>query len=266
MEQPARPGESPYSSKIIKAGALLPDTKTLLSHWDTAMTAGENLGRIRRENAFGKASRSRVEDILAVFRQRYLADEEVVRALVVLVQRRLPAASLDCILYYHAAQSDRLLHDLVTEWLVPSQGRGVADIGVDEVQRLLSKWVAEGRTSGQWSEETTRRVAQGLLSTLRDFGVLQGAVNKRIAPAYLPVASFAYVMFHLKRHQPSGARLVEHPDWRLFFLSREAVERFLFEAHQRGLLEFHAAGSVTRLNFPAKTPEEYAHVLADRAH
>ena len=161
MEPPARPGESPYSSKIIKAGALLPDTKTLLSHWDTAATVEENLGRIRRENVFGKASRSRVEDILAIFRQRYLADEEVVKALVVLVQERLPAASLDRILYFHAAQSDRLLHDVVTEWLVPLQGRGIADIDVDEVQRLLSKWVAEGKTSGEWSEDTTRQGRPG---------------------------------------------------------------------------------------------------------
>ncbi len=33
-------------------------------------------------------------------------------------------------------------------------------------------------------------------------------------------------LFYLKQHQPSGARLVEHPDWRLFFLPREGVERF----------------------------------------
>lgn len=266
MDPPARPGKGRYSSRIIKAGALLPDTKTLFSYWDATATVSENLDRIRRENVFGKASRSRVEDILAVFRQRYLADEEVLRALVVLVQERLPAASLDRILYFHAAQSDRLLHDVVTEWLVPLQGRGISDIDVDEVQKLLSKWAAEGRTGGEWSEITTGRVAQGLLATLRDFGVLQGAVRKRIAPPYLPTTAFAYVMFYLKRHQPSGARLVEHLDWRLFFLSREAVERFLFEAHQRGLLEYHAAGSVTRLSFPATDLEEYAHVLADRAH
>jgi hypothetical protein len=36
----------------------------------------ENLDRIRRENVFAKASRSRVEDILAVFRQRYLRGED----------------------------------------------------------------------------------------------------------------------------------------------------------------------------------------------
>jgi hypothetical protein len=86
-----REDSAPYSSKIIKAGALLADTKTLLAHWDLGASAHDNLRRLRRENVFGKASRSRVEDILAVFRQRYLAEEPVTRALVVLVRGRLPA-------------------------------------------------------------------------------------------------------------------------------------------------------------------------------
>src|SRR4051812_20488895 len=59
----------PYTSKIIKASALLDDTKTLLSHWEVDATVPENLHRIQRENVFAKASRSRVKDILAVFRQ-----------------------------------------------------------------------------------------------------------------------------------------------------------------------------------------------------
>jgi hypothetical protein len=255
-----------YSSKIIKAGALLADTKTLLAHWDLETSARQNLDRIRRENLFGKASRSRVEDILAIFRQRYLTDDEVIKALVALVQDRLPAVALDRILFFHAAQADPLLHDVVTEWLAPRQSEGAVDIDVADVQRLLVGWGARGMTSGAWSDETTSRVAQGLLSTLRDFGVLQGAVHKRIAPAYIPVAAFAYVLFYLKQRQPSGAKLLEHPVWRLFFLPREGVERFLFEAHQQGLLEYHAAASVTRLSFPVMTLEEYAHVLAQRAH
>jgi hypothetical protein len=264
--QPTRTGARRYSSKIIKAGALLSDTKTLLAHWDTMCPVPENLARIRLQNVFGKASRSRVEDILAIFRQRYLTEDEVIKALVALVQERLPAIALDRILFFHAARADPLLHDVVTGWLAPRQSDGAVDINVADVQRLLVGWGAQGMTKGAWSEETTSRVAQGLLSTLRDFGVLQGIVHKRIAPAYVPVAAFAYVLFYLKQHQPSGARLVEHPDWQLFFLPRDGVERFLFEAHQRGLLEYHAAGSVTRLSFPVTTLEEYAHVLAQRAH
>ena len=83
-----RPACTPYTSKIIKAGALLVDTKTLLSHWDVGVSVQENLHRLRRENVFGKPSRSRVENVLAIFRQRYLTETPVTKALVVLVQHR----------------------------------------------------------------------------------------------------------------------------------------------------------------------------------
>ncbi len=255
-----------YTTKIIKAGALLSDTRTLLSQWDSSQPVRDNLRRFREENVFGKASRSRVEDILKIFRQRYLKEEEVTKALVVLVQKRFPTASLDRILYFHAAKADPLLYDAVTDILLPRKGQGITDVDAVDLQHELSKWVAAGRTTSQWSEPTTRRVAQGLLSALRDFGVLQGAVNKQIAPAYLPTESFAYITYYLKQHQPSGAKLLDLPDWKLFFLPHEGVERFLFEAHQKGLLEYHAAGTVTRLTFPAQTLEEYANVLAERTH
>jgi hypothetical protein len=255
-----------YSSKIIKAGALLADTKTLLAHWNSAISVPANLDRLRRENIFAKASRSRVEDVLAIFRQRFLGEESVTKALVVLARERLSAGTLDCILYFHAAQADRLLHDAVTEILLPLQARGITQIDMLEIQRPLKKWVEAGKTRGKWSDPTIIRIAQGLLSALRDFGVLQGAVKKRIAPAHLPIAAFAYLAFYFKQHQPSGAKLIELPDWKLFFLPREGVERFLFEAHQHKLLEYHAAGSVTRLTFPASTLEEYVHVIGQRTN
>jgi len=258
--------EMKYSTKIIKAGALLADTKTLLADWDVAASTKENMERIRRENTFGKVSRSRVDDILRIFRQRYLADEVVTRALVVLVRRKFPAAALNRILYFHSAQADPMLRDAVLCILAPHKAEGITDIDVTDVQHRLERWVQNGKTGSRWGEYTIRRVCQGLLSTLRDFGVLEGAVKKRIAPALLPTEAFAYVMFYLKQHQPSGAKLIDLADWKLFFLSSEGVERFLFEAHQKYLLEYHAAGTVTRLTFPTSTLEEYANVLAERAH
>ncbi len=240
-----------YSSKIIKAGALIGDTKMLFSHWDVAASVAENMDRVQRENVFGKASRSRVEDILAIFRQRYLTEAS-------------PPVALERVLYFHAARADTLLHDAVTEILVPLYEQGLVDINVPTFQRTLAQWVEEGKTTGHWSESTITRIAQGLLSALRDFGVLQGAVHKKIAPAFLPIEAFAYLVFYLKQRQPSGVKLIELPDWKLFFLPREGVERCLFEAHQRELLEYHVAGSVTRLTFPAETLEAYAHVLAQR--
>jgi hypothetical protein len=83
LEKRLRPSAS-YSSKIIKAGALIGDTKTLLSHWDVDASVDANINRVQRDNVFGKASRSRVEAILAILRQRYLTEESVTKALVTL--------------------------------------------------------------------------------------------------------------------------------------------------------------------------------------
>jgi len=255
-----------YRSKIIKAGALLADTKTLLAHWDTASSVSKNLDQFRRENIFGKASRSRVEDILAIFRQRYLTSESVTKALVTLVKEQFPAEGLTRILYFHAAQADALLHDVVTEILLTLFSRGRTEVTVADIQTPLMRWVDEGRVTTKWSAETTLRVVQGLMATLRDFGVLQGVVHKRLAPMYLPVETFAYIAFYLHKSQPSGERLLRDPEWRLFFLPPEAVERFFIEAHQSHLLEYYAAGSIIRITFPAQSIEEYARVLIERTY
>jgi len=255
-----------YSSRIIKASALLTDTKTLLSHWDASFSVQENLDRVRRENIFGKASRSRVEDILIIFRQRYLVSETVTKSLVALVHGHFMTEGLERILYFYATQSDRLLHDIVTEILAPFRQSGKIDVTVQDIQSVILKWMNEGKTIGQWSDETVLRVTRGLLSTLRDFSVLEGIVHKHLAPIYLPVEAFSYLAFYLQQQQPSGELLLHHPEWRLFFLTHHGVEHFFLEAHQRRLLEYHAAGSVIRVTFPTTSIEEYAHALTQRTY
>lgn len=255
-----------YTSKIIKAGALLADTKTMLANWDETLSGAENLARFRRENIFGKASRSRIEDMLAIFRQRYVVSAPVTKALVTLVQGGFPNEGLDRILYFHAAQADALLHDSVTEVLAHFHRVGKIDVAPEDIRASIIKWMAEGRMTSAWSENTVVRATRELLSTLRDFGILQGAVNKRLAPIYLPVEAFAYLAFYLQQRQPSGERLLDDPEWQLFFLARHAVERFFLEAHQHHLLEYRAAGSIIRITFPATSIEEYAYALTQRSH
>ena len=253
-----------YASKILKAGALLPDTKILLAHWDHSASTTNNLNRARNENLFGKASRSRIEDILRIFHQRYLYDEEVRSALTQLVDNRCSVDTLDTILYFFAATADPLLRDTVTEFLYPRKTNGRDDVYVDDLQSTLNKWVKEGKTDKPWSASTTIRVARGLLATLRDFGILEGANNKTIAPAYLPTPAFSFIAHYLYHKNRSTKQLLEDDSWRLFFLSTDAVERFFLEAHQLGLLDYHAAGPVVRIEFPAKSLKDYADVIASK--
>ena len=72
----------------MKSGALLAETKILLANWDASITVVENLDRFERDNILGKASRSRVKDILEIFRQRYLTDGQVIGGLAALIKNR----------------------------------------------------------------------------------------------------------------------------------------------------------------------------------
>jgi len=254
-----------YTSKIIKASALLPDTKLLLAAWNLAEPPAANLDRMRRENIFGKTSRSRVEDILPIFRQRYATDPQVLTALVTLAQGPLPGLSLDRILYFLSLQADALLHDLVLDLLAPRFQQGQSEITVRELENWIRDAIAEGKTTRSWSAITITRVAQNALAALRDFGILQGILHKRLAVVHLPVPAFAFLAFLLYRRQSSGDAVLHSPEWRSFFLDGAAVERLFLEAHQERLLSYYAAGRVVRLEFPAATPEEYARVLTQRA-
>jgi hypothetical protein len=172
--------------------------------------------------------------------------------------------SLNRILYFQAVRADALLHDAVVDFFAPRAGRGARDVHVNDLVGWIREQVAEGRTERPWSDAVISRVAQGIMSSLRDFGVLQGAAHKRLAFAYIPTDAFAFIAFQLSLAQPSGDRLLNDPEWRLFFLDPMMVERFFLEAHQQRLLSYHAAGRVIRIEFPATTIEEYAYALTQR--
>ncbi|MGH8070366.1 MAG: BrxA family protein [Candidatus Entotheonellia bacterium] len=168
------------------------------------------------------------------------------------------------IYYWITAQAERLLYDFVCVELLHRSKSQVQRITTDDVGRWIASQLA---TCGKsWSPTVTTKVAQGVLATLRDFGLLEGASKKRFAPVYLPIESFAYVAFALHQEGVSGLQLVQHRDWQLFLLSPPMVEQMFLEADRRGLLRFQAAGKIMRIDYPATNFGEMADVVVARAH
>lgn len=265
-QTPRSSGDGRYTTRINHVGALIPDTKMMLALWDLSTDVSSNLERMRAENVFAKTSRSRIPEMLQTFRERYLDDPDTLAALVTLAQEGASDAVLLPILFVLATRPDPLLRDTVTEFLASLQARGQSSVRGVELEAWLRAQVEEGRAQRPWSDATIHRLASGLLSTLRDFGILEGKASKRLAPVYLPPPAFAFIAFWLQRTLRSGDKLLHDPLWQLFFLSQAAVEQLFLEAHQERLLEYHAAGRIIRVEFPAASLKEYAHALARRAH
>lgn len=264
MTSPTSAAGPIYTSRIIKATALLADTRLLLNDWHLDDSVADNLARIERDNIFGKSSRRRVDDIMRIFRQRYFDDPDIGITLVKLSQSGAPAQWLDPLLYFFSVQNDQTLRDVVLQVLYERTSAGFRSVTTELVLRQLRRWVSEGMTTSDWGDATQQRVARHTLATLRDFGILEGKANKNIAPVYLPLQAFVLIARWLDRQLHSGHRVLHSPDWQLFFMPVAGVERFFIEAHQEHLLHYQAAGSIVRIDFPAATLSAYADQLIAR--
>jgi len=258
--------EDAYNSRLQKGGALLEDMRLLVRRWQNTGTNGQQ-AIVVAENVLGKHTRARAADTLRyAFLLRFINGRppqawEIVRALE---DRDLPVEVLRPVYYWITARNERLLYNFVCTELLHRSKSHTQSIKTDEVGNwIAAQLMPRGKL---WSHTVTTKVAQGMLAALRDFGILEGKVKKRIAPVYMPVESFAYIAFALHQEGASGPHLVQHHDWLLFLFSPPVVEHMFLEADRHGLLRFQAAGKIVRIDFPAHNFEEMADVVAARAY
>ena len=128
-----------YTSKILKASALIVDTLLLLSTWDPLLNQEENLTNIWDSNILAKASRSRLEDVLVIFKHRYLYDNDLCTALHIFVNQRLSHEILYPILFFLTVRSDLLIHDLLIDYIYERRRSGADSISSSEIDQVVQQ-------------------------------------------------------------------------------------------------------------------------------
>ncbi len=257
-----------YTSRLQKGGALLPEMRTLVRLWREGADIETITSEVEQNNLLGKASRTRVRDVLKrTFLPRYVQGQppNAWRYLRPFEDAGAPPDVVRPLYYFYAARSEPLMADFVRGFLHDRYHAGLTDVTVIHAIRFIEDAEADGRIPAPWSESVKIKVARGLLAALRDFGVLSGKVNKRITPPYLPPVAFAHVAFWLAHEHP-GERALQHPDWRLYLMLPEQVERAFIAANQAGLLHYDAAGTIVRIEFPEEDMDAYCRFLAAQAH
>lgn len=247
------------NANLTKAAANLADVRELLRLWEPG---DEDLSDFREravhENLLGKTSRSRTADVVQeTFARRYAPNggNRLATRLRRLVLSGLPRHVTDRILYYHAALAEHLLYRVATEVVYRERQRGGLFVNRDDVLALLDEIEREGGPA--YSESVAAKLARSALTALRDFGILEGAVKKRIAPVRVPPVVAGYVVFSLKEEGLSANRIVSHDDWKLFLLSPGEAERAVVDAAGYGWFGYHAAGSVRRFDWTIKDIDEF---------
>ena len=259
-------GTETYTTRLQKVGAQLSEMRRLVLEWNDAEGFAD---QAVEQNLVAAPSRLRARDIVKRgFVPRYVDSQppNIWRALATLERAGWPTEACAPLHYYCCAANERLMWDFVIEWLARRYSVGLRDVSTNDVVTFLKNAPESRFPAGRWTTTVSTKVARGLLSALRDYGLLTGAVRKEIAPVYLPTKSFAFIVMARHAAGRRGKALRDDPVWQLYMMGQVAVERFLVEAHQLNLLHYSAAGSVVRIEFPAETLEEYARDLVESTH
>jgi hypothetical protein len=249
--------EPRYNTRIQKGGALIEEMRQLVRAWQEG-PADEQKQAAIRANVLNKGTRVRAADILRrTFIPRFVEGPipnawKLVRPLE---DVEAPPQIVKSVYYWISAKAEPLIADFSREFLFSRMAAARAGVEQSEVLNWLSS------KGCRWSPTVSIKVARGLLAALRDFGILEGRARKRLANLRVPIEPFAYIAFCMQELGSYGSQITFHPDWRLFLLSVAEVEHNFLEAHQRRLLEYHAAGNTVSLTFPCASLEEYARVI-----
>lgn len=248
------------TSRILKGGALLTESRILVENWNSALDPSANLDRLVKQNLLGKTSASRANDVVrTVLRPRLVEPgPQVVEALRELLEH--PTAFREAC-YFEATRADELLATFAEDPLGRWYADGRIAVNVLDVADWLDKLRAQRRIP-EWSEQVRDRVVRGMLSTLRDFGILRGAARKEFASPVISPAGFAYVAFRLHESGVSSPGLSSSSVWRRWLLGPAEVEQLFAEAAHQGVLRHSRAGSLVRVDWQMPSLVEVAHSVA----
>jgi hypothetical protein len=252
------PRSNVVSSFTVVKGAMIEETYAVFTAWDFERSKRENLDRLRDENFIGASSATWLRDVAKVLNRRFDPDGRD-RPLVLLAQRGLPVEEWKPLLLWHMTRDEFLVRDFLETWLFAAYDAGTFRVHTEDVEKCLGDIGKRGGiTEHAWSEQTTRRVAAGLLKIAVDFGLLRGSVAKEFASFHLPERSFLYLLHAMRDEKLSPSKLISSPEWRLFLMRPADVEHELLRLHQYRKLEYQVAGSLVQLSLPCASTREYA--------
>lgn len=237
---------------------MIEETYAVFAGWDFDRSKRENLDRVRAENFIGAGSATWLRDVAKVLNRRFdPAGRDC--PLVVLAKQGVSLDEWKPLLLWHMTRDEFLVRDFLETWLFSAYEAGTFRIRSEDVETYLGGIGKRGATvEHAWSEETTKRVAAGLLKIAVDFGLLRGSIAKEFASYHLPERSFLYLLHAMRDEKLSPSKVIASPEWRLFLMRPADVEHELLRLHQFRKLDYQVAGSLVQLSLPCTSTRDYA--------
>jgi BrxA len=140
-------------------------------------------------------------------------------------------AEFQAAMLLHTARQDHLLYDFVQQIVAKRWFAGERQLIRADVQRFLdSAQTAYPEVEG-WSHSTREKLSGNVLSTLRDFGLLQGSASKLIFEPIVPPTVVQHLIRLLQAEGIPPDQIAHHPDWQLWLWDAVQAQKAIDIAH-----------------------------------
>jgi hypothetical protein len=251
------------STRLLRKGALIAETRAVLRLWNPEQGVTENLQTSLAENAVGARSAAWLGEIKSTLCSRLseLSAAEL-ESLAALARSRAEDDVWRACLHYHSGRADLIYYRFATDWLFEHFRRGTYRIRTGDVVPFVAASFRTASGAGHdLSEYGQVRAARDLLRMATDFGILQGTAWKEFTQLHLSDESLVYLLHTMAQSEPNARRVVESQSWRMFLMSPLDVEREILRLHQFKSLHYEVAGSLAQLTLPFASATEYVQEL-----
>lgn len=259
IERPA------YTTQLQAGLGLVNETLLLLDLWSQGMSGADLNKAALRSGAFPKMSARRLRNIvIECFAPRYLREGARPAQLLKTLLPTATAPELGQLLLLYTCRANPILADFIREVYWDRYAGGAAAVTKDDARAFIRRAVDHGKTIKRWSDSTIVRVANYLLGTCADYGLLgqRDRSGRRIVPFRLEPRVAAFLAHELHSRGIGDNSLVTHEDWRLFGLDADDVRSELKRMSLNGQIILQSAGSLTHIGWKHKGLEEFVGVLA----
>ena len=248
------------STRLIRKGALIDESRVVLKEWDADLGVSDNLSRILKNNPLGAKSEAWLREVRVTLSSRFSEfSPEALTSLSIIADSPASRDVWSACLLWHTGRADKLYYRFATRWLFTAYRDGVFRIRTEDVIPFLSKMIRKVRTKSKpLSDYGTLRASRDLLRMASDFDLLKGSVVREFASYHLPEESLIYLLHVMSEHEKNARRIVNSMDWRMYLMDASDLERELLRLHQFRKLHYEVAGSLARLELPYESSATYA--------
>ena len=264
MRNPVEVNGSLYSSRNSSKGALLTESEILFSYLaknNCDMASARNA--VIHDNILAKRTYQTRKRCWAVLHSRYFPNKFAtgLNPIIAIYNSNASETVKRGVLYYHFATSDLFAYEATTRLIYSLIHKGFTNISPRIIDDFLDSRAESHPEINNWSYQTRKSLISHYLSALRDFGILEGKVRKRIHRPIVEETLFLYVATVLRDCGKSSRDILASNDFKLFLLAPAEVEIRFVEAHRNKRIEFRKSGRITSIEFPWETIHDYIKTL-----